>query len=153
MTTRHSPSVPTSLRQAFELDKAYAAKHRRLSIERLAELMGTTPATLYKWIETDAMPARALLAWQHLTGANNVARYLASAEGGVLIKIPTGKAPTAEDVHLLQATLNAAVGALLGFMSGETDQATTLGKLGAGLESLAWHRANVAKADQPELEF
>ncbi|MBN8283403.1 hypothetical protein [Zoogloea sp.] len=153
MTTRHSPPVPTSLRQAFDMDKAHANKRYRLTIERLAELMNTTPATLYKWIETDSMPARALLAWQHLTGANNVARYLASAEGGVLIKIPTGKAPTADDVHILQATLNGAIGALLGFISGETDQATTLGKLGAGLESLAWHRANVAKAEQPELEF
>ncbi len=153
MTTRHSPPVPTSLNQAFEMDKVYAFKHRRLSIERLAELMSTKPATLYKWIEADTMPAVALLAWQHITGANNVARYLASAEGGVLIKIPTGKAPTADDVHILQATLNGAIGALLGFISGETDQATTLGKLGAGLESLAWHRANVAKADQPELDF
>ena len=153
MTTRHSPLVPTSLRQAFDMDKAHANKRYRLTIERLAELMNTTPATLYKWIETDSMPARALLSWQHLTGANNVARYLASAEGDVLIKIPTGKAPTADDVHILQATLNGAIGALLGFISGETDQATTLGKLGAGLEALAWHRANVAKADQPELEF
>lgn len=106
MTTRHSPPVPTSLNQAFEMDKVYALKHRRLSIERLAELMSTKPATLYKWIEADTMPAVALLAWQHITGANNVARYLASAEGGVLIKIPTGKAPTADDVHVLQATLN-----------------------------------------------
>lgn len=153
MTTRHSPPVPTSLNQAFEMDKAHAFKHRRLNIERLAELMSTKPATLYKWIEADTMPAVALLAWQHITGANNVARYLASAEGGVLIKIPTGKAPTADDVHVLQATLNGAIGALLGFMTGETDQATTLGKLGAGLEALAWHRANVAKADQPELDF
>lgn len=153
MTTRHSPPVPTSLRQAFEMDKAHALKHPHLTIERLAELMSTTPATLYKWIETDSRPARALLAWQYLTGANNVARYLASAEGGVLIKFPTGKAPTADDVHVLQATLNGAIGALLGFMTGETDQATTLGKLGAGLEALAWHRANVANADQPELDF
>jgi hypothetical protein len=153
MTTRHSNPVPTSLGQAFEMDKVYANKHRRLSIERLAQLMNMKPGTLYKQIETDSMPIGALVAWQHLTGANNVARYLAAAEGGVLIKVPIGKAPTADDVHILQATLNGAVGALLGFMAGETDQATTLGKLSSALESLAWHRANVAKADQPELEF
>ena len=63
MNVRHSKPVPTSLRAAFEADKVHALKHRRLSIERLAELMATTPATLYKWIEQESMPARALIAW------------------------------------------------------------------------------------------
>ena len=49
--------------------------------------------------------------------------------------------------------LNGAVGALLGYMSGDTDRDTTLGKLGAGLEGLAWHRENVRKSAQPELDL
>lgn len=153
MSTRHSNPVPNSLRQAFDLDKAYAYKQRRLTIERLAELMATTPATLYKWVETESMPVRALLSWQHLTGSCHVARYLAAAEGNVLIKIPAGKATTADDVHVLQATLHGAVGALMGYMSGESDRDTTLGKIGTGLESLAWHRENVRKDIQPELDL
>lgn len=56
MTRRTSNPVPTSLKAAFDADKAHALRHRRLNVERLAELMGTTPATLYKWLETDTMP-------------------------------------------------------------------------------------------------
>ena len=132
MNTRHSKPVPNSLRMAFEMDKSHALKHRRLSIERLAELMSTTPATLYKWIEAETMPAKAVLAWQHLTGAINVVRYLASAEAAVVIAIPTGRITTTEDVHALQATLHGATGALLDYMAGQMDRETTLGKLGIG---------------------
>ncbi|CAM5458589.1 hypothetical protein TMEC54S_03505 [Thauera mechernichensis] len=153
MSRRHSSPVPSSLRAAFEADKAHALKHRRLNVERLAELLGTTPATLYKWIETDTMPVRALIAWQHLTGALHVVRYLASREGAVVITVPTGRTASADDVHALQATVNDAIGALLDYLRGTLDRDSTLGQLSAGLESLAWHRANVEKADQPELEF
>ena len=153
MSRRNSNPVPTSLRSAFEADKAHALKRRRLNVERLAELLGTTPATLYKWIETDSMPVRALIAWQHLTGASNVVRYLASREGAVVIHIPAGRAASAGEVHALQAALNAAIGALLDYLGGKLDRDSTLGLLTTGLETLAWHRANVEKADQPELEF
>lgn len=153
MTRRHSSPVPSSLRAAFEADKAHALKHRRLNVERLAELLGTTPATLYKWIETDTMPVRALIAWQHLAGATHVVRYLASREGAVVVAIPTGRAASADDVHGLQATLNDAIGALLDYLAGSLDRDATLALLTAGLESLAWHRANVEKSAQPELEF
>lgn len=153
MSRRNSNPVPTSLRAAFEADKTHALKRRRLGVERLAELLGTTPATLYKWLETDSMPVRVLVAWQHLTGATHVVRYLASRESAVVIDIPVGRAIDADDIHVLQATLNGAVGALLDHGRGQLDRDTTLGKLGVGLESLAWHRANVEKADQPELEF
>lgn len=153
MAQRSSKPVPQSLRAAFELDKEHALKHRRLNIERIAELLGTTPATLYKWLETDSMPVRALLGWQHLTGATHVVRYLASREGAAVIQIPAGRMPDAADVHILQATLNVAVGALLDFIDGKADREQCMGKLSTGLESLAWHRANVEKTEQPELEL
>lgn len=153
MTRRTSNPVPTSLKAAFDLDKAHALRYRRLNIERLAELMGTTPATLYKWLETDTMPLHKLLAWQHLTGANNVVRYLASREGDVVISIPHGRAVTSDDVHSLQTTLHSATGALLGYMKGEADRDATLGLLGQGLESLAWHRENMRHDQQPQLDL
>lgn len=153
MSKRNSNPVPSSLRAAFEADKNHALKHKRLSIERLAELLGATPATLYKWLETDSMPVRVLLGWQHLTGATNVVRYLASREAAVVIQIPAGRTPDAGDVHVLQGTLNGAVGAVIDFAQGHTDRDTCMGKLSVGLESLAWHRANVEKTDQPELDF
>lgn len=153
MPRRHSNPVPTSLRAAFEADKTHALKVRRLNVERLAELLGATPATLYKWLETETMPVKTLIGWQHLTGANNVVRYLATREAAVVIDIPAGRQIDADDIHVLQATLNGSVGALLERKAGRMDRETTLGKLDVGLESLAWHRANVDKSDQPELEF
>lgn len=63
----------------------------------------------------------------------------------MVVVIPTGRATTAEDVHVLQATLHGATGALLDYMAGHMDRESTLGKLGVGLESLAWHRENVRK--------
>lgn len=153
MTQRHSKPIPISLRAAFEADKAHALKHRRLNVERLAELLGTTPATLYKWIETDAMPVRALLAWQHLTGSTHVVRYLASREGAVVIQIPPGRDVTAEDINELQRVLTAAPAALLDFKAGRIDRDGCIAALAGGMESLAWHRANVERHEQPELGF
>ena len=42
------------------------------------------------------MPARALIAWQHLTGANNVVRYLAACEAAVVVAVPSGRATTSK---------------------------------------------------------
>lgn len=153
MTARHSPPIPTSLRAAFEADKTRALKRSRLNVERLAELLGTTPATLYKWIETDSMPIRLLPAWQHLTGSNQVVRYLASREGAVVIQIPPGRDVTPEDIHALQRVLTAAPAALLDLRAGRISRDECLAALTGGMESLAWHRANVERQDQPELEF
>jgi hypothetical protein len=153
MSRNLSKPLPTSLRAAFEADKAHAlAKHRR-GTERLAELMATTPAALYKWLETDSMPVNRLAAWEHITGSDCVVRYLAAAAHRVVIEIPTGRKSATTDVHALQTTLNNAVGVLLAFMNGDADRDTTLAALGAGLESMAWHRENVRKNDQPELEL
>lgn len=153
MSRHSSKPLPTSLRSAFEADKAHALRTRRLSVERLAELMAATPACLYKWLESDSMPTNRLAQWEHITGGDNVVRYLTSNAHRVVIDIPHGRAAAATDVHVLQATLHDAVGALLGFARGELDRDTTLAQLGTGLEALAWHRENVRKSDQPELDL
>lgn len=153
MSKRNSTPVPSSLRAAFEADKAHALKHRRLNVERLAELLGTTPATLYKWIETDSMPVRALIAWQHITGATHVVRYLASREGAVVVQIPPGRNVTAEDINELQTVLTAVPAALLDLKAGRIDRSACMAALTGGMESIAWHRANVERHEQPELEF
>lgn len=153
MNRHTSKPLPTSLRAAFEADKDHALVKYRRNTERLAELMATTPATLYKWLETDAMPANRLVLWEHITGSDYVVRYLAATAHRVVIDIPTGRAAATPDVHALQTTLNSAVGVLLDFMAGHSDRDTALAALGAGLESLAWHRENVRKFDQPELDL
>ena len=153
MTHKTSKPLPTSLRAAFEQDKAHALQRHRRNVERLSELMGTTPANLYKWLENESMPANRIAAWEHLTGSDAVVRYLAASAHKVVIQIPTGRAANPDDVHALQATLNGAVGALLAFMRGDLDRDNCMARIGEGLEGLAWHRENVRKTDQPELEF
>lgn len=153
MTPRNSKPFPTSLKAAFEIDKVHARNRHRLSVEHIAELMDLTPGNLYKQIDDGTMHVSRLLGWAHHTGSDAVVRYLASRIHKVVIDIPTGRRAEADDVHVLQATLNGAVGALLDFMRGDLDRDACMAKLGAGLESLAWHRENVRKADQPELEF
>lgn len=137
MSRHASKPMPTSLRAAFEADKANAIARRRLGVERLAELMAATPATLYKWLETDAMPVNRLAASGHK----------------VVIDIPHGNATGPQDVQGLQTTLNHAVGALLDFHAGRLDRDGCIAAITGGLEVLAWHRENVRKNDQPELEL
>lgn len=145
--------MPTSLRAAFEADKAHAITRHRRNVERLAELMSTTPATLYKWLESETMPCNRIAAWEHLTGSDAVVRYLAARAHKVVIDIPVGRLATATEVHELQATLHEALGALMAFLAGDTEREDCLAQLSVGLEALSWHRENVRKADQPELEL
>lgn len=153
MSSRNFKPTPSSLRSAFEADREFAVRRRRTSMEYIAELMQLTPGNLYKQIEDGTLHTSRLLAWSKHTGSDAVVRYLAARLNKVVIDIPAGRLSDSDDVHALQTTLNEAVGALLDFMRGTADQDNTLGKLSAALEALAWHRANVAKADQPELGF
>jgi hypothetical protein len=56
-------------------------------------------------------------------------------------------------VLALQAVLNDAVGALLQFYAGKIEQGEVLARLTAALEGMAFHRENVKKFDQPELDL
>lgn len=145
--------VPTSVSAAFDQDKAQAIKGRRLSVERLADLHATKPATLYKWMEDGTMPVLHLAGWFHNTGGKGVIRLLCAQAGGLFIEIPSGRRASATDVNDLQGVLTDAVRALLDFHAGRADREGCMAALMGGLEALAWHRENVRKADQPDLEF
>ena len=94
-----------------------------------------------------------LAAWAHLTGSDCVVRYLAASGHKVVIDIPHGHTADAADMQGLQTTLNSAVGALLDFHAGRLDRDACIAAITGGLEVLAWHRENVRKNDQPELEL
>lgn len=144
---------PTSLVHALRLCKDHALEKKNLSVERIADLMGVTTDSLYKWLSNGRMPANLIPAYEHICQIGFVSRWLAVSDGKVVIDIPTGRAATALDVHQLQGTLNSAVGSILDFAAGKADADATLAAINAGLAGLAWHRANVEKHLQPELEF
>lgn len=154
MSKRFSVAPATSLRMAFEQDKQRALQQHRRGIERIAELMNNVrPATLYDWIDELRMPVHALPAWEHATGGGAVVAYLASAGGRLLIDIPRGRALASSDVQGLQRVTVDAIGALLGFQEGKVSADEAIAALQQAMNALAWHRENVSRMSQPELEL
>lgn len=145
---------PHSLRHALELCKDYARERHNLSVERIAELMGLTDHwTLYKWFQTGRMPTNLIRPYETACGIDFVTRWLAASCGRLLIDMPSGRNTTAQDMQVLQSVLNDTVGQLLQFYAGKTKEADTLAAIQQAMEGLAWHRGNVEKHLQPELEL
>lgn len=145
--------VPASLIEAFRLCKDYAKEKRNLSVERIAELMAVTPDALYKWLATGRMPAILIPAYEHICGIDFVSRHLAASAGRLVLEMPTGRSVKPSDVQELQELLNAAVGGILEFASGKADAAEVLVAIERSMGGLAWHRTNIEKHQQPELEL
>lgn len=153
MIKRFSPPPATSLKAAFEQDKQFALARHRRNVERIAELMTVPPHVLYKWLESGRMPAACLPGWEHATGGAAVIRYLAGQGHRMVLDIPTGRDVEATDVQGLQRITHEAIGALLGFAEGRSSADDTMAALLHAMGALAWHRENVRKSTQPELEL
>lgn len=145
---------PTSLRHALELCKDHARERRNLSVERIADEMGITDHwSLYKWIQSGRFPANLIRPYENVCGIDFATRWLVASAGRLMVGIPTGRSASAADIQTLQAVLNDAVGALIGFYASHANADETLGAIQAALETLAAHRGNVVKHAQPELDF
>lgn len=145
---------PTSLRHAIQLCMDHARERNNLSVERIAERMGLQSHwIIYKWIENGRMPAILIPAYEAVCGTNMVTRWLAISADHLLIKIPTGKKAKPADIQVMQEEINTAVGALIQFTAGKATAEQTLESIQNALEQLAFHRENVKKHAQPELEF
>lgn len=145
---------PTGLRNALELCKDHAREMRHRSVERIAEEMGLTDHwALYKWLQSGRMPVNLVRPYETSCGIDFVTRWLACSEGRLLISIPTGRHADPIEMAALQGVMHEAVGKLLAFYSGKADAEETLGAIQQAMEGLAWHRGNVQKHAQPELEL
>jgi hypothetical protein len=143
--------MPSSLREAFRLCKEHGLAEKRLTVERLAELMGKTPDWLYKVMSDASMPASLIPMFEEITGADYVSRHLAVSSGKLVIDAPVGRNCDACDIQTLQEVLNATVGKLLAFYSGKAIPDEVIASATVAMEKLAWHRQN---ADgQPGLDF
>ncbi|WP_311515299.1 hypothetical protein [Oligella urethralis] len=143
---------PTSLTHALRLCKDHAIARKQLSVERIADLMGCTHDSLYKWLSTGRMPVVLIPVYEHVCGIAYVSRWLASSGGKLIIDIPKGHLATPEDIQELQLNLNTAVSKLINFYQGSASADETLAALQIALEDLASHRANVQQVEAPELE-
>lgn len=145
---------PLNLRHALELTKDYARDVHNLSVERVAERMGMADHwTLYKWFQNGRMPIALVPAFEVACGIDFVTRWLASSSNRLLIAIPTGRQASAQDILALQEVLHMATGQLLQFYSGKATAVDALSAIHLAMEGLAWHRENIEKHSQPELEF
>ena len=138
----------------MELCVDYARDVHNLSVQRIADAMGEeTHHNLYKYLSNGRMPLIKLRGFEQACGINFVSRWNTMSAGMLGIDIPTGRSANSDDVMALQETLNDAVGALLAFYSGKTPADDVLARITAGMEGLAFHRENVRKYDQPELDL
>lgn len=145
---------PTSLLHALELCTDFGREEKNASVQRIAEFMSEkTHHTIYKYLENGSMPLLKLRAFEHACGANFVTRWLAMSAGLLVIDMPSGRSVDGNDVLALQETLNDAVGALLAFYADKAPADEVLARITAGMEGLAFHRENVKKYKQPELDL
>lgn len=156
MTRRNWKQLrPNSLVAALRLCKEYALERKRLSVERIADLMGTTHDSLYKWLATGRMPAILIPAYEHACGCHFATDWLVSAAGRMAIDMPTGRAADQAELVALNSGFAAALQLLTDFYASpaQADTAAVLAALSTHIQQVAWHHANVSHHAQPELDF
>ncbi len=144
---------PNSLREAFRLCKEHARETKNLSVERISELLDVSPDALYKWLSNGSMPSGKIQAYEHVCGIHYVSQYLAASANRLVIEVPTGRSAASMEINELQVAFGDAVKALIQYYDARMDQQATEDALTHILAGLAWHRENVHKAEQPELEL
>lgn len=151
MRTNWKNVQPISLIHALRLCKDYAIERKRLSVERIADLMGVTHDSLYKWLSTGRMPAVLIPAYEHACGIQFVTRWLAVSNGKLMIDMPTGRPANDDDIQRLHLNFSQAVSQLINFYNGTETQENTLSSLQVILEDLVGHRENVHQYHNPQL--
>lgn len=141
------------MRNAFDLVRLAALKNQGIGAERMAELLGVPASTFYKWVEETRMPVDKLALCEHIAGCYAVTAYLAHRAHLLVIQIPRGRGASPRDINALQSVLNDSAGALIAFNAGAMPADATMARLTAGMEALAYHREDVRKHAQPELDL
>lgn len=142
------------MRHALELCKDHARERLNRSVERIADEMGITDHwTVYKWLQTGRIPANLIRPFETACGVDYVTRWLVASSGRMMVEMPTGRALKSTDVVELHNGFGVALQLLTDFYAGKAELVDTAAALTAHLESLAWHRANLAQYATPELDF
>lgn len=144
---------PTCLQEAVEGCLSFALDRHRRSVDQVADLVGESKWTVYKWVQTGGIPAKKIAGFEHACGCHYVTRYLAASARKLLVDIPTGRRAQPSDVAALQASCNSAIGALIEFAAGRVSAPDTHAALTAAMTSLAQERAHIEHHQQPELDL
>ncbi len=153
MRNRKGHSIPSSLDDAIQCQLATAEK-LGLVPKRMADLMGVDVKTYYRWMADSSMPLNRLRQFETFCQASHISEYLCTAHGGrVVITIPTGKKAKASDLGEMQANFGRVVMLLEQFYRDQSDLTETIEALTCALSQVAYHRENVIKNGNPELEL
>jgi len=146
--------TPTSLRQAVDESIEYFKEAANGSVDRLAERMGYSSVwSLYKDLADLKLRIPQVKVFEHACGIDLITRYYAASANRISIEIPVGRTAGADSIQALQAAMTDAAGALLKFYAEQMPADRALAAVNDAMQELAWHRVNVAKHAQPELEF
>ena len=156
MTRRVWKNVrPNSLVHALRLCKEFAQDRHNLSVERIADRMGVTHDSLYKWLATGRLPAILIPAYELACGCHYVSEWLAASSGALVVPMPTGRKADGTALVDMNSSCAAALQLLTAFYAAPqaADTEATLAALRLHLEQVAYHHHNVAAYATPELEF
>ena len=156
MTRRVWKNVrPNSLVHALRLCKEFAQDRHNLSVERIADRMGVSHDSLYKWLATGRLPAILIPAYEHACGASFASVWLATSANKLVIDMPTGRKADGTELLDMNSSCAAALQLLTAFYAAPhaADPEATLLALRQHMEQVAFHHNNVAQYATPELEF
>ena len=156
MTRRNWKALqPSSLRNALELCKDHAREKLNKSVERIADRMGVTHDSLYKWLGTGRMPAILVPAYELACGCHYVTDWYGASAGRLVVPMPTGRAVGEADLLAVNSSCATALDLLKAFYAdpASADPKATSDALYAHLQQVAFHHHNVARYAAPELDF
>lgn len=148
---RWKPVQPQSMQHAIRLCLDYALHKHNRSVARVAELVGTTEWSVYKWMSEGSIPSVRIRPFEFACDATFVTHYIAISAQKLVIDIPSGRSGSQDELLDLQNQLNEAVSLLTRFYRGEAETADVLQGVTHAMQQLAGHRENVRKHDAPEL--
>lgn len=148
---RWKPVQPASMQHAIRLCLDYALHKHNRSVARVAELIGTTEWSVYKWMSEGSIPSVRIRPFEFACDATFITHYIATSAQKLVIDIPAGRAGSQDELLDLQNQLNDAVSLLTRFYRGEAEAADVLQGVTLAMQQLAGHRENVRKHDAPEL--
>ena len=146
----------SSLRDAMRACKDYALERRKLSVSRIAELMGdVTEDSLYGWLSKGRMPVSLVPTFELVCGANFVTEWLAASAGRMVIAMPKGRNVTQDELLQITADCGSAMTKLAAFYAdpSKVDTAELLELLQRHLEQVAFQHHNVGQYISPQLEL
>lgn len=141
----------TGLQHAMELCLDHAREVHNRSIDNVADLIDANKWTLYKWVAEGTMPAGRIRPFEFACGCSFITDWLAASAHKLVVEMPSGKKSGATDLNRLQGSFADAMSLLIKFYADEASAKDTLAALTETMTGLAWHRANVEKAAEPEL--